>query len=224
MLIALTGLHAAGKSYFANNIPVKFGFNVYNKKEIVKYICKEKTGREDWNVWYREEFNKNAYNITNLILSYINLDENIILDAVHSDLEWGIISSIVPNAELIGIITPDFIRQQRREDGDLEKDKNRIKYWHNGGGCLLTNLSWTINGGASLQINEEMFKEFLQYVHKKQLAIQGKDVVFSEDKNKKLGELIKENDMLGKKIEQAENLLSEYEKKYSTDKEEGFEK
>lgn len=199
MLIALTGLHASGKSYFANNIPVKFGFKVYNKKEIVKYICKEKTGREDWNEWYREEFNKNAYNVTNLILSYINLDENIILDAVHSDLEWRIISSIVPNAELIGIITPDFIRQQRREEGDLEKDEKRIKYWHNGGGCLLTNLSWTINGGASLKINEEMFKEFLQYVQKKQLAIQGKHVIFSDDKNEKLVELIKKMICLEKK-------------------------
>lgn len=224
MLIALTGLHASGKSYFANNIPVKFGFKVYNKKEIVKYICKEKTGREDWNEWYREEFNKNAYNVTNLILSYINLDENIILDAVHSDLEWRIISSIVPNAELIGIITPDFIRQQRREEGDLEKDEKRIKYWHNGGGCLLTNLSWTINGGASLKINEEMFKEFLQYVQKKQLAIQGKHVIFSDDKNEKLVELIKKNDMLGKKIEQAENLLNECKKIYLIDKEEEFEK
>ena len=124
----------------------------------------------------------------------------------------------------MGIITPDFIRQQRREEGDLEKDEKRIKYWHNGGGCLLTNLSWTINGGASLKINEEMFKEFLQYVQKKQLAIQGKHVIFSDDKNEKLVELIKKNDMLGKKIEQAENLLNECKKIYSIDKEEEFEK
>ena len=47
MLIALTGLHASGKSYFANNIPVKYGFKVYNKKEVVKYICMEETGRKD---------------------------------------------------------------------------------------------------------------------------------------------------------------------------------
>lgn len=224
MLIALTGLHASGKSYFANNIPVKFGFKIYNKKEIVKYICKESTGREDWAEWYREEFNKNAYNITNMILSNINLDENIILDAVHSDLEWGIISSIVPDAELIGIVTPDFIRQQRREEGDIEKDKKRIKYWHNGGGCLMTDLSWTINGGASLQINQEMFKEFLQYIHKKQLSIQGKDVKFSDDKTEKLMELIEENNILAEKISKAENLLNEHQKKSLINKEESFEK
>ena len=74
MLIALTGLHASGKSYFANNIPVKYGFKVYNKKEVVKYICKEETGREDWAEWYREEFNKDPYNMTKMILEYINLD------------------------------------------------------------------------------------------------------------------------------------------------------
>ena len=84
----------------------------------------------------------------------------------------------------------------------------------------MTDLSWTINGGASLQINEEMFKEFLQYVHKKQLAIQGENVIFSDDKTKKIMELIKENDILGRKIGQAENLLNEWEKK----KEESFEK
>lgn len=49
------------------------------------------------------------------------------------------------------------------EEGDHEKDKQRIKYWHNGG-CLMTNLSWTINGGASLEINEKSFQEFIQYM------------------------------------------------------------
>ena len=40
------------------------------------------------------------------------------------------------------------------------------------------------------------------------------------DKTKKIMELIKENDILGRKIGQAENLLNEWEKK----KEESFEK
>ena len=149
MLIAMTGLHGAGKSYFASNIPAKYGFKVYNKKEIIKFLCKKKTGRDDWGQWYKEEFNKDARNMTEMILSCIDLNEDVILDAVHSDLEWGIITSCVPNAELIGVITPEFIRQQRREPGDIEKDKKRKEYWHNGGGCLLAELSWTLNGGAS---------------------------------------------------------------------------
>lgn len=44
MLIAMTGLHGAGKSYFASNIPAKYGFKVYNKKEIIKFLCKKKRG------------------------------------------------------------------------------------------------------------------------------------------------------------------------------------
>ena len=102
MLIALTGLHGAGKTYFASNVPIKFGFKVYNKKEIIQYICKEKTGRSDWRQWYKEQFNKDAYKITEMILSYIDLNNNNILDSVHSDLEWQIISSIVPNSEIVG--------------------------------------------------------------------------------------------------------------------------
>lgn len=213
MFIALTGLHSAGKSYLANNIMAKYGFNVCSKKDLVRYICRERTNREDWAEWYREEFNKDAYNMTKLILSYLDLNEDIVLDAVHSDLEWRIITSIVPNAELVGIITPDFIREARREEGDLEKDKKRIGYWHNGGGCLMTELSWTFNGGASLEINEKMFEEFLLYIQKKHLAIKGKDVRFSDDKIEKLQSLIKENEELKQKIQYANQLIEEHKDK-----------
>jgi len=80
MLIALTGLHAAGKTYFSSNIPPKYGFLVYSKKDIIKLLCKESTGRDDWQQWYREEFNRNAYQVTSKILSYLNLQDKIILD------------------------------------------------------------------------------------------------------------------------------------------------
>ena len=201
MLIALTGLHSAGKSYLANNIMAKYGFEICSKKDLVRYICEEKTGRENWQEWYKEEFNKNAYEMTRLILSYLDLSENIVLDAVHSDLEWNIITSLVPGAELIGIITPNFIRKSRMEEGDLEKDKKRIGYWHNGGGCLMTELNWTFNGGASLEINQKLFEEFLLYTRKKNLAIQGQSVKFSDKKDERLQSLIIENKELEQKIE-----------------------
>ena len=210
MFIALTGLHSAGKSYFANNIIAKYGFDICSKKELVHYICNEKTDRRDWAEWYKEEFHKDAYNITKVILSYLDLKQNIVLDAVHSDLEWKIIKSIVPEAELIGIITPEFIRKTRREEGDLEKDKKRISYWHNGGGCLMTELSWTFNGGASLEINEKSFKEFLIYVQKKQLAIQGNNIGFSDKKTERLQTLINEDKELGCKIEVMEQFMKEH--------------
>lgn len=220
MLIALTGLHAAGKSYFANNIPTKFGFKVYNKKEIVRYICEEENGGQDSTQWYREQFKNNPYEITKKILSYIDENEDIILDAVHSDLEWNIISSIRIDAEIVAIITPEFIRNKRREDGDEQKDIQRIGHWHNGGGCLMTKISWSFNGGAPLEINEKMFEEFINYIKKKELAIKENNVEFSHSKVERIEQLIKENDELDKKIEYGNNMIEEYKKKMLDIKEE----
>ena len=45
MLIGITGLHGAGKSYFCNTIPPKFGFKVFSKKQELARIYKAKTGR-----------------------------------------------------------------------------------------------------------------------------------------------------------------------------------
>ena len=67
MFIALTGLHSAGKSYLSHNIMCKYGFEVCSKKDLVRYICKEMTNRDDWADWYREEFNKDADKMTKLI-------------------------------------------------------------------------------------------------------------------------------------------------------------
>lgn len=214
MFIALTGLHAAGKSFIANSIMSKYGFNIYSKKDIICYACKSLTGKDNWREWYKDEFNRDPYNITKIIISYLNLEEDIVLDAVHSDLEWGIIKSLIPNAELISIVTPDYIRSKRREEGDLEKDKKRIGYWHNGGGCLLSESSWALNGGASIEMNEKLFVEFLEYIHNRQLSIQGEDVSFSDSRTEKLESLISIDRTLGKKIEQANEILAELKKNH----------
>lgn len=214
MLIALTGLHGSGKSYFANNIIAKYGFDVYNKKELIEYICKEKTGRNDWVTWYREEFEANPERLTLLILSYIDLTQNVVIDAVHSPLEWNIIVSKIPNSELIGIITPEVIRNQRRDIGDEEKDKKRIAYWHNAENeCLMTKLDWVFNGGASLELNEQLFKEFMEYCRKKEKILSGGCMDFSDSKINKLKMLIAENLELKDKIKQANMLINAYQNK-----------
>ena len=77
----------------------------------------------------------------------------------------------------------------------------------------MTELSWTFNGGASLEINEKMFEEFWLYIQKKHLAIKGKDVRFSDDKIEKLQSLIKENEELKQKIQYANQLIEEHKDK-----------
>ena len=68
MLIGITGLHGAGKSYFCNTIPPKFGFKVFSKKQELARIYKAKTGRDDWANWYRKEYEKDPKKITEFIL------------------------------------------------------------------------------------------------------------------------------------------------------------
>lgn len=168
MLIALTGLHASGKSYFANNVPQKFGFKVYDKKMVVESICSEETSCTDYWSWYQYEYNKNPYEMTYKILSKLPLEENIILDAVHSYKEWKIIESIVPDSMIAVVTAPEAIRESRWDEGDKEKDLKRIKYWHsdyNGEqGCLLTQVSWSFNGAASLETNEACFIDLLRFI------------------------------------------------------------
>ena len=113
MLIGITGLHGAGKSYFCNTISPEFGFKVFSKKQELAKIYKTKTGRDDWENWYRKEYETDPKKITEFILLGINESENIILDAIHSPVEWHIIKQHFPNAELVEVITPEPIRLQR---------------------------------------------------------------------------------------------------------------
>ena len=57
MIIVLTGLHGSGKSYFANNICKKYGFEIIYKNDLIKEMCK-KMNINSWHEWYIENFNK----------------------------------------------------------------------------------------------------------------------------------------------------------------------
>lgn len=169
MFIALTGLHGAGKSYFSLNIAKSFNFMVYNKKEIVRKLCERATGNPDnWNRWYNDEYEKDPVAMTKRILYELPLEQNIILDAVHSNLEWDIIKSIVPDAALAVVITPYEIRKERKGEYGIDKgDASRIRYWHTNGAttdCLLTSACWSFNGAASLETNLNSFNDFITYL------------------------------------------------------------
>lgn len=165
MIIALTGLHSSGKSYFAKNVTEKYGFETIYKNNIIKKICKSKN-INNWHEWYIKEFNSNKEKITKEILQQIPNDKNIILDAIHSYDEWIIAKEHIDDIYLALLVTPENIRKQRREVLDYEKDKKRISFWHSQEGkCLLTEASWAFNGGASIETNEKNFLEFLKYIN-----------------------------------------------------------
>lgn len=178
MLIGITGLHGAEKSYFCNTMSPEFGFKVFSKKQELAKIYKTKTGRDDWENWYRKEYETDPKKITEFILLGINESENIILDAIHSQVEWHIIKQHFPNAELVEVITPEPIRLQRMAPLDIEKDKKRIEHWHSENGCLLSEVGWSFNGAASKELNEQSFREFIDYIKQKDKHEQerGKDL------------------------------------------------
>ncbi len=176
MLLAFTGLHSAGKSYIVNNIPQLYGFKVFDKKAVVRNICKSMTGRNDYMAWYGEEFEKDPVQMTSRILDALPLDEDIVLDAVHSNLEWEIIKELVPGSYLALVVTNKEIREERWElrtdDGSLEMaDFKRLYYWHNKKGnsqCLVQYADWAFNGRGDLEFNKKTFEEFLKYAKEKE--------------------------------------------------------
>lgn len=169
ILLGITGLHAAGKSYMLQRVPKKFGFTVYNKKEVIADICEMITGdREQWDKWYKKEFSDNPAKITFRILSRLQGDR-VILDAVHSNKEWELIKEMNPNALLLNVTTPQIVRDAREEPEDKIKNIQRIKYWHSVYGdtpsCLLSKVDWSFNGAASIESQEQTFKDLVKFIN-----------------------------------------------------------
>ena len=115
MLIAITGLHGSGKSYFSRSIPTKYGFEVFYKNDIIAEIFNHKP---NWIEQYREAYKNNPEALIKEILSRLPLENNVILDAVHSYDEWKIIRRLEPSARLILVTTPREIRISRRRENE----------------------------------------------------------------------------------------------------------
>ena len=76
-----------GKRYY---IDKKELTNLYNNELLPSNICRE--------------FELNLYEITADIVNEIYKEDNLILDAVHSNLEWEIIKMMIPNAKLVEFV------------------------------------------------------------------------------------------------------------------------
>lgn len=170
MLIAFTGLHAAGKSYLIEKISEEYAIKIFNKKQILKemFIIEEQRSDIHYRDWFREEFYNDPVKIISRILSRLPMEETIILDSVHSFTEWKIINDLCPNSILVSVSTPKDIRSIRQDAGDDEANLKRMEYWHSDyegkEGCLLSEVSWTFNGAASTNANLLMFEELLSYI------------------------------------------------------------
>lgn len=200
IIIGLTGLHRAGKSYFRNSqIPQLCGYNTVNKKELIINLCKKfylsknidlnqiikdkiinnktelkraqqlylfnKLIWEISNEWYEEQMYNHTYEV---LFDLVNLaseiyGQKIVLDAVHNNMEWAVISEYVDKKGIIYFNTPKVIRESR--PGELDnavvnkKNINRIGYWfaNNLVPNLINNFSWCINGTEDILKNSQSF-------------------------------------------------------------------
>lgn len=129
--------------------------NLYNNELLPSDICRE--------------FELNPYEITADIVNEIYKEDNLILDAVHSNLEWEIIKIMIPNAKLVEFVIPKKVREERwisKYKLDA-KDSSRIKYWHNPNGvskCLISDVDCVVfNGVLPSELNLLCFEEFISF-------------------------------------------------------------
>lgn len=124
--------------------------------------------------WYEEQIYNNTYEVLfNLVnLASENYGEKIILDAVHNNMEWAVISECVDKSGIIYFNTPKVIRESR--PGELnndivnKKNINRIGYWfiNNSIQNLVNNFSWCINGTEDIQTNSQSFALLAKCIEK----------------------------------------------------------
>ena len=106
--IMIIGNNGSGKSYFANNICKKYGFEIIYKNDLIKEMCK-KMNINSWHEWYIESFNKDFITTTIKILQNLPKDKDIILDSIHSYDEWIVAKKYLKDVYLALIIAPENI-------------------------------------------------------------------------------------------------------------------
>lgn len=200
IIIGLTGLHRAGKSYFRySRVSESYGYNVVNKKELIVKLCRsyylsknidlDETIKKEiiskglesndkqfmnlfnnliWkisNEWFGEQMYTNAQEVLYKLIKLANqlYGSKIVLDAIHNNLEWAVISDFADKQGLIYFNTSRIIRERR--PGELNNDvvsrKNikRIGYWFNDKSLpsLISSFSWCISGTEDILLNGQSF-------------------------------------------------------------------
>ena len=190
MLIGLTGLHRAGKSHFRKSgVAEKYGFLVVNKKQVVVDLftaaCGNRTMEnlddenfndsiiwKDANTWYGQQMKENPIYITELIVDSAieKYGEDILLDAIHNNLEWDIIKKHLPDSALLLFATPKEIRDQRCGTDSIteadNKNLRRLSFWTSSKELpsLPCMASWCINGALPMEEIEQNFASFVGFL------------------------------------------------------------
>jgi len=164
MIITLTGLHGSGKSHLSGILKREFGWTYVNKRRVLEKLFGKHfpTPESVESIqWYRDVYQSvGAGELMSLVLSQIEADSNVVLDAVHNPIEWTVVKSSGKNVVLAGVFAPQEVRDARNTSLDAVLDRKRIGYWHDSQDsslqCLMTKVDWAFSGvhGEELQIQE----------------------------------------------------------------------
>lgn len=155
MIIGLTGLHGAGKSYVGKLLEEMFEWEHFEKRTYLQAIFKNDQKINSslrWTEWHRELHLKNgSFKIMKEILGKkILMQKVLIIDSVHNTEEWRAIKDADSRSILVGVFSPSLIRETRRDKEEGSLDKKRIIYWHesndNNVVCLLSEVEWAFSG------------------------------------------------------------------------------
>jgi len=117
------------------------------------------------NEWYEEHMYNNTHEVLFHLVKLANeiYGPKIVLDAVHNNLEWAVISEYVDKKGIIYFSTPKTIRESRPGvlDNDIVNKKNikRIGYWFKDNSVpnLINGFSWCIDGTEDILKNNQSF-------------------------------------------------------------------
>lgn len=169
-IIALAGLHGAGKSHFAQALHARSGWPRFAKLEVLRRLYvggwEHDPDAETWEGWYAHLYPRIGGDaVIRRVLAEMGEHPVCVLDAIHSTEEWSVILNTHPGSILVNVCAPRAIRRQRREEPERQ-DRSRIDFWHQGGDCLQGYVDWAIPGMLSGELLERICDELIYYVNR----------------------------------------------------------
>lgn len=155
MIVGLTGLHGAGKSYTGKLLEKEFGWNHFEKRAYLQALFKNEqkiNSSLKWVDWHRELYLKNSSfkTMKEILGKKILTQKVLIVDSVHNAEEWRAVKDADSRAILVGVFSPSPIREMRRDKEEGALDKKRIIHWHESNDdnivCLLSEVEWAFSG------------------------------------------------------------------------------
>lgn len=181
MLIAVTGLHKAGKTTLTNIIKSQFDFKVIRKIDILREVYSQENSYMNIDTWQKYHYKKNTYEFTKkLFKDRFDEKENVVLDAIYNPNELYALKDLYPSVILASVITPRSVIITRGQ-ADIEHDDiyrancSRQFFFHVDNSnhpshnCLLAEADWSFNGVDTEENIKQSFRNLMNFFGSKKI-------------------------------------------------------